>query len=628
MTLRSMLAALRPGPSHRRRRHEARRSGIRPQIETLDDRCLPSGNVVTQWNEELLKSLAVNTAPVPSSRNMALVQVAMFDAVNAIDKSYEPYATNVRAPGSASKVAAVAQAAHDTLSVLYPSRKGMYDTKLTADLAGIPLRAKMQGIAVGKEVAQQILDLRAGDGSAANMSWSPPNNNPGTYQLTPPNNAAAANVNVPFITPFALESNFQFRPGDFPALDTPEYARDLNEVKVVGASDADQPGVDRDGNGLPDRIADQTEITEVWRQPRTNVTVWNHIAQDQTIANHLTVPETARLFALLNMALNDGLQTSNEAKYHYILWRPITAIQRADEDNNPATEAETGWMTEHPNTPAYPSYSSNASTIGMACATVLAEVLGRDDIPFDVNWGQQAATLNVTRHYNGFRDAADEEAESRIFGGIHFRFDCVAGQQIGRDVGSYVVANFLKSAEDDQGEDEQLMAAFAPKTTVHRSLRNNQVQPLLNEAIARWQAVGADTSALGNIDVRVANLGGLTLGQAANAVITLDDNAAGWGWYVDRTAHSDSEFTRRGNQGEKNHMDLLTVLTHEVGHLLGYDHAAGGVMQETLNAGVRRTLGATDSTATDQSGGAPTLITWSPDAIWFDNGLGGKVKKR
>src|SRR5262245_13667846 len=334
MTLRSMLAALRPGPSHRRRRHDARRSGIRPQIETLDDRCLPSGNVVTQWNEELLKSLAVNTAPVPSSRNMALVQVAMFDAVNAIDKTYEPYHADVNASSGASQTAAAAQAAHDTLVALYPSRQAIYDAKLVADLAGIPARLKMQGVAVGQEVARQILALRSTDGSAAVMSWTPPNNDPGTYQLTPPNFAPAANVNVPFIDPFAIESNSQFRPGAFPALDTAEYARDLNEVKVVGASDADQAGVDRDNNGLPDRTADQTQITEVWRQPRTNVTVWNHIAQEQAIANNLTVPETARLFALLNMSLNDGLQTSNASKYEYILWRPITAIQRADEDGN------------------------------------------------------------------------------------------------------------------------------------------------------------------------------------------------------------------------------------------------------------------------------------------------------
>src|SRR5262249_57804798 len=126
--------------------------------------------------------------------------------------------------------------------------------------------AEKGGLAGGK-VARQTLDRRADDGSSAVMTWTPPNDDPGTYQLPPPNNAPAGNVHVPFITPFAVRTTSQFRPGPYPALDSPEYARDLNEVKVVGASNADEPGVDRDGNGLPDRTADQTLVAELWRPP-------------------------------------------------------------------------------------------------------------------------------------------------------------------------------------------------------------------------------------------------------------------------------------------------------------------------------------------------------------------------
>jgi hypothetical protein len=402
-------------------------------FERLEDRSLPSSNVVLQWNEILLQSLSTPTAPVPLSRNMALVSVAMYDAINAIDRSYEPYAADVHASRGASQEAAAAQAAHDTLVALYPTRQGVFDAALAESLAGIPTGLARQGVAVGGEVAREILALRRDDGSGTARTWTPPNNDPGTYQLTPPNFAPAGNVHVPFITPYAVQSASQFRPGSHPALDSPEYAADLNEVRVVGASDADVAGVDRDNNGLPDRTADQTLVAELWRVPLGNHTVWNRIAQDQAATHDLSLPETARLFALMNMALNDGLLTSHESKYHYNLWRPITAIQWAEGVFYPDPKA---WKTEHPTTPPYPAYASNASTIGAACATVLTDVFG-PDVSFQVNWSQGART------YDNFWAAADEQANGRIYGGIHFRFDCVAGQGIGADVGGYILDNFL-----------------------------------------------------------------------------------------------------------------------------------------------------------------------------------------
>src|SRR5262249_34381031 len=149
----------------------------------------------------------------------------------------------------------------------------------------------------------------------------------------------------------------------------------------------------------------------------------------------------------------------------------------------------------------------------------------------------------------------------------------------------------------DDGDD-QLRAATAAPAPVSASLGVNQVQPLLAEALARWQAAGIVTSALRGIDVRIGDLGGLTLGKAAGGVLWLDDSAAGWGWFVDTTPRNDSEFTTPGNQGEQGRMDLLTVLEHEIGHLLGREHEVDGVMQETLGAGIRRTVGPTLATAT------------------------------
>jgi hypothetical protein len=398
--------------------------------EALEGRRLLSGDVVIDWNELLLQSMQTNQPPrVPLSRNMALVHVAMFDAVNAIDRSYEPYAADVKASRGASQEAAAAQAAHDTLLALYPARQATFDAKLAADLADIPPGLARQGVAVGKEVARQILALRADDGAAAVVTYTPPNNNPGQWQPTAPDFSPAANVHVSMVTPFAVESTAQFRPGPPPALTSPEYAAAFNEAKALGRATGST------------RTADQTLVAGLWRTALGNHQVWNRVAQNMAAARDTSLPETARLFALMDMALNDGLQTSFGTKYHYGLWRPITAIRRADEDGNPATEADPAWTTLHPNTPAYPTYSGNAATIGAACATVLASVYGADTA-FQIDFGPNGFP-GVNRSYPSFWAAADEQADSRIYGGIHFRFDSEAGQQIGANVGGYVMDHFL-----------------------------------------------------------------------------------------------------------------------------------------------------------------------------------------
>src|SRR5262249_42057707 len=219
------------------------------------------------------------------------------------------------------------------------------------DVGGIAGGGAEQGVAMGGEMARQILALRADDGSSAVVTYTPPNKDPGQWQPTPPDFSAAGNVHVPFITPFAVESSSQFRPGPPPALSSTEDATDFNEVKALGSKDSTV------------RTADQTQVALLWRLPLTNHQVWNRIAQDVAQTRRLSLTEEARLFALMDMAINDGLQTSNESKYHYTLWRQVTAIWRADEDGNPATEADPAWTTLHPTTPPYPAYPSNASAL-------------------------------------------------------------------------------------------------------------------------------------------------------------------------------------------------------------------------------------------------------------------------
>jgi hypothetical protein len=361
----------------------------------------------------------------------------VFDAVNAIERSYEPYHAKVQASRGASKEAAAAQSAHDTLAALYPSRTGVYDAALAEDLAGIAPGRARQGVDVGKEVARQILALRADDHAADIVTYTPPNNNPGQWQPTPPDFSPAAAAHTSLVTPFAVESSTQFRPGPPPALTSPEYAAAFNEAKSLGRVDSTT------------RTADQTQVAMIWRLPLTNQAVWNRIAQDMAQKSGASVVDTARAFALMDMSLNDGLETSFGAKYHYALWRPVTAIRRAAEDGNPLTEADPTWATLHPTTPSYPTYSGNAATVGASCGTVLGQVFGAN-VPFQVDWSPYGFA-GVTRSYTSFLAAGDEEARSRIYGGIHFSFDSAAGKQIGTGVGNYVVDNYL-TATDNPGK--------------------------------------------------------------------------------------------------------------------------------------------------------------------------------
>jgi hypothetical protein len=399
---------------------------------------LMAGDVVLDWNEVLMGS-ATSQPSRFLAREFALVQVAVFDAVNAIDRSYEPYAARVTAPSGASKEAAAAQAAHDTLSAIFPARQAVYDAKLAEDLAGIPAGRAAQGVAVGKEVARQILALRANDGSGDVETYTPPSNAPGQWQPTPPDFSPATAVHVSSITPYAIQSSSQFRPGPPPALTSRLYAADFNEVKAIGSRTSTT------------RTADQTQVAMLWRLPVTNNVVWNRIAQDVAEVSDNNLVENARLLALMNMALNDGLETSFASKFYYGLWRPVTAIRRAGEDGNPATEADPTWVMLHPGVPPYPSYAGNASTIGAACATVLADFFGTDDVSFAVDWSAYGFP-GVTRSYDGFWEAADEQARSRVYGGIHFNFDSTAGQQIGRNVANYVMDHVLLSEDRGRGD--------------------------------------------------------------------------------------------------------------------------------------------------------------------------------
>ncbi|MDQ3712187.1 MAG: vanadium-dependent haloperoxidase [Acidobacteriota bacterium] len=391
----------------------------------------PGENVILQWNrvlQETMRTPGQHPATIFPTRSFAMMHAAMFDAVNSIDQTYTPYLIEVPTGRAASQEAAAAQAAHDVLVALYPTRQAIFDAELADSLIGIPRLQEMRGRDIGRIVAQNLLAVRANDG----WNVTPP---PYVLPLTPgnwqPAPASATFTHYPAVLPFAITSNTQFAPNPPPALTSAEYARDFNEVKELGSATSTT------------RTADQTKVAQLWAGVNTPTTLfftWNNVARTVAISRNNTTAENARLFALLNISSHDSLLTTFTSKFVHGLWRPVTAIRRADEDGNPNTAQDVNWSSLLTN-PPYPAYPGNMAGMGTSQATILALFFGRDDIRYESMW---EGAGGATRSYAGFNQMADEQERSRVYGGIHFTFDQTAGQSAGRNVGNYVFLNFMK----------------------------------------------------------------------------------------------------------------------------------------------------------------------------------------
>lgn len=419
------------------RRLRVRRSSAMPvseirSAEILESRQYLSADAVIQWNQILLDAIRTDrTAPPVASRDLAIVHTAIFDAVNAIDRQYAPYAATVVVHPRASKEAAAVSAAYETLVSLFPAQKTMFDAKYAAALNAIPDgQAETDGVNAGKAVAGQILSLRTTDGSSTTVVYTP-GTDPGDWRPTPPALQSAVLPQWSNVHPWAMTSGSQFRPVAPPALSSVAYATALNEVKTIGAATSTT------------RTADQTAIAKFWANGGGTATPpghWNVVAQIVAEDRHNSLEENARLFALLNIGLADAAISCWDAKYEYNLWRPVTAIQSADADNNPATVADPSW-TPLLTTPAFPTYTSGHSTFSGAAAAVLKAFFRTDRVHFVLP--SEAAGL-ASRTFNSFSQAAAESGVSRIYAGIHFSFDNVAGLDAGERLGQFVVRNFLK----------------------------------------------------------------------------------------------------------------------------------------------------------------------------------------
>jgi len=392
-------------------------------------------NPVLQWNRILLvivRTPGAQPGTIHPTRSFAIMHAAIYDAVNAIDRTHRPYlAPLTDASKFASQDAAAGAAAHDVLVALYPTFKGALDADLQQSLAQIPNGdAKAEGIRVGQNVAQNILALRSKDGSNALPLPFAFGDAPGDYQSTPPNFPPQPQfTHWSRVTPFALRRANQFRPGPPPSLTSERYSDAFNQVKSLGIVNSTTATDDEKLTGL------------FWGGAIQNY--WNEITQTASLAHNLTTAQSARLFALLNLSLADSVIAFYDAKYTYNFWRPVTAIRAANTVDNLEILADPTWLPQAIKTAPDPSYPGAHAVISAAGAEVLISFFERDRFKLDVT---SEVLPGVDRSFTSFSAASEEATLSRIFAGQHFHFDLTAGQRLGREVAEFVFDNFLTPA--------------------------------------------------------------------------------------------------------------------------------------------------------------------------------------
>jgi len=408
-----------------------------------------AADVVVDWNNVLLDTIrATGGPPCPISRTQALVHAAIYDAVNSIDRKHEPYLGFIPAPVGASANAAAAAAAHRVLTTLFPARAAIYDAALAASLADVPDGAnETAGVTLGRAAADALLDERADDGTQENPTYVS-GNNPGDWRPTFPD--FTSQPFSPFwgyTTPWTLFEGDQFRPvGPLgirkmsTLLQSRGYADQVNEVKAIGSRNSTV------------RTAEQTRIAFFWAND-VNGTYKppGHLNVITQVVSHdrgLSMIENARLFALINLAMGDAAVVAWDAKYdtNIDLWRPISAIRLADTDGNARTVADPNWEPLNPFTPPFPAYVSGHATFGAVHAAVMAGYFGTDKMTFTITSEDPfyAGLGGGSRTFKKFSDAAWENAISRLYLGVHFRFDATDGNRAGTELGKYVVRNYLR----------------------------------------------------------------------------------------------------------------------------------------------------------------------------------------
>jgi hypothetical protein len=389
-----------------------------------------SNAAIVDWSQAAYDAFVAEEKyanPLRAARVLAMVHIAQHDALAAIRPAYAAH-TFVGAVPDADPVVAASSAAYDVLAAELPGQRTQLAARLARTVESAPDRAAAEkGVTLGQRAAGAIRERRRTDGAdtpaMVRQKWQ---DRPGAFKPVAPWDIIFA-PGWQRLQPFALQTAAQFRVAAPPALESAEYATAFNEVKRLG------------GKASAARSADQAAYAAFWYE--FSDIGWNRIARVVAGERQLGLQATARLFAMLNMAISDAYVAGWDSKLHHNFWRPATAIQKADGDGNPATAPDAGWESAHV-TPPIQDHPSTHSALGDAAAEVLAHVFG-DATSFSFT-STTGVPATVTRRFATFTEAANENADSRVMAGLHFRFACRAGQALGRQIGAWVTSTALQ----------------------------------------------------------------------------------------------------------------------------------------------------------------------------------------
>jgi hypothetical protein len=383
-------------------------------------------DVISDWNAKA-ESIGIEKrmlAPT-NAHGMAMVHIAMFEAVNAVDRRYASYRLKLAAEQNVSKEAAAAAAAHGVLVALHPDQRASLDSTLKAALAAIADgEPKAKGIELGGKAAAETLALRANDGSTAPETYRP-YTAPGVYVPT----VVPVSSTYGGVTPWVMKTGSNFRPAGPPALDSATWTNDLNEIRELG------------GLKSTKRTPEQTNIGRFWFV--TGPQAWNSIVRQLVAAKELDLVDSARLFALVAIATDDAFIAVFDAKYTYNFWRPVTAIRNADMTGNTATPRDATWLPLG-DTPMHPEYPCAHCITSTAVGTVLKSAFG-NEIP-EVSMASPTAP-GVTRKWTRIDDYTDEVSAARIYAGFHYRFSTKVGEEMGRKIAERTASTQLRRSD-------------------------------------------------------------------------------------------------------------------------------------------------------------------------------------